>query len=253
MKIEDMLNFHKTFYRPNNIAIAVTGNIAKGKLKESLTKYLPKLSSLPKEDTTINLNVTDYHLKSDKFQQSILYLNTVTDINFMDEIKTNHLPDIFNNALGGGLHSLLFNRIREELGLCYSIGSYHSPDEKFGRQIIYCYLNDKNINLVVEESAEIIEKIKKEGISPELLHTAKTQVLFQFGRRMETSSGLNSMMDSYFMFKDYPLDQYLSIERLKQGFEKITNQDIIDFANRVYGPELKFQVAKMTYSERLSE
>ena len=249
MTLKHLRDFHANNYRPNNMAIAVTGNITKEQLIGILDKYLPDLEIKANPESVPNLNFSHYHLKSDKFKQAILCLNMPTKITLKDELKMNFLPDLFNSALGGGMHSLLFDRIREELGLCYHIQSGHNAHRTYGTQQILCYLTDTNIDLVIDESKKIIEDIKANGFKPELIEIAKTQLLFALGRRLETSTGLNGMVDSYFDLEGFPIEQYVSETVRQEQVSKITNADMKGYANLVYSSFDNWQIAKMTFEE----
>ena len=112
---------------------------------------------------------------------------------------------VLYRAIGGGMYSRLFSRIREELGLCYSTGmgayAISYPDAVISD--VYAFLDPKNIDLFMEEADKILDDIIKNGISEDLFECAKVDYMAQVMRQTETSFGKAS----------YMLRRYLSGQR----------------------------------------
>lgn len=81
---------------------------------------------------------------------------------------------VFNQLFGGDSESLIFLKIREELGLSYEAFSHLS----FGLNCFYVYttLNTKKFELVDETIAQIIDEIQNQDYSPDLLMLAKKSI-----------------------------------------------------------------------------
>lgn len=68
---------------------------------------------------------------------------------------------VLNNILGGSMSSRLFQEVREEKGLAYSIFSYHTSYEDSGVLTIYGGTGRNQLNILFETIFQTIEKLKK--------------------------------------------------------------------------------------------
>jgi predicted Zn-dependent peptidase len=83
---------------------------------------------------------------------------------------------VFNNVLGGGVSSRLFQEIREERGLAYSVYSYHSAYRDSGLFSVYAGTSPGNMDLVVELILNELSKIKQNGLKTEEIDRTKKQI-----------------------------------------------------------------------------
>ena len=109
---------------------------------------------------------------------------------------------IINSILGGSINSVLFQRIREELGLTYSIYSYGSSFSDAGLLHIYASSNPTQIYSVFMKISEVLEDFKKTGIPKKQLEQTKEQLKTELIIGSEsTNSRMNSNARSL-MFKN---------------------------------------------------
>jgi predicted Zn-dependent peptidase len=83
---------------------------------------------------------------------------------------------IVNNILGGGLSSRLFQEIREQRGLAYSVYSYHSTYADTGLFAVYAGTNPAKTEEVIRCVLEEMNTIKSQGITEEELARTKAQI-----------------------------------------------------------------------------
>ena len=123
---------------------------------------------------------------------------------------------ILSYAIGGGAFSLLYDRIREELGLCYYIGtgvlSVCYPHNFIFR--ISAMLDEKNIDKFVGETEKIIYGVMKDGIEKDVFECAKNSVLSEILRQTETAAGKAGYIIKRVFF-NRPLIFRDNIERIK--------------------------------------
>ncbi|MBC7325361.1 MAG: insulinase family protein, partial [Moorella sp. (in: Bacteria)] len=81
-----------------------------------------------------------------------------------------------NNILGGGLSSRLFQLIREEQALAYSVYSYHAGFVDSGLFTIYAGTSPDNYRQVVELMLEELAAVKNRGITSQELKRTKDQI-----------------------------------------------------------------------------
>lgn len=101
---------------------------------------------------------------------------------------------LVNNLLGGGMSSVLFQKVREELGLVYSIYSYASAYRHAGLYTVYAGMQPENAETVYDMIIGEIEKFKKSGVSADLLERAKDQFKGNFYMGLESPNARMSAL-----------------------------------------------------------
>ncbi|MBE5963080.1 MAG: insulinase family protein [Lachnospiraceae bacterium] len=142
--------------------------------------------------------------------------------------KDRYVFSVFNSILGGSNNSRLFQIIREELGLVYSIYSYGSAYEKAGLFQIDITVNSAQAKLVFEKTFEVLQDFLKEGVKEEELATYKEQVkteLIMGGESVKSKMNANakSVMSEE---RVTPLDEVL------EKVEAVTCENVMEFARK---------------------
>lgn len=245
MTVDFLKDFRKNNYTKSNILFTVIGGIDEERIKKEFKIYFntveeilekcPELTVAKLGDGNVegmsenlielipNLNEEKVTHKSDQ-----AYFAMITEgMPSIENFNANYVASVFSNAFGGGMHSLLFDRIREELGYCYSTGVwYHTFANGTSNYSIYAALDKKNIPTTIDEVNRLIKGVKEEGIVDELLRTSKDNLLYHMARTYETSAGLSCMAACYFDNK-----RFTTLDEKAKKIESITNEDIIEFAN----------------------
>jgi predicted Zn-dependent peptidase len=89
---------------------------------------------------------------------------------------------------GGGMSSRLFQRIREELGLAYSVYSFQSFHEDSGVHGVYVGTAPETARAAVDAINEEMEKLAAQGLSEEDLTAGKSQLKGQITLALESPS-----------------------------------------------------------------
>lgn len=138
---------------------------------------------------------------------------------------------IMDNILGGSMSSRLFQKIREELGLVYSIYSYSSMFIGTGMVGIYCGTHPDNAQHVIEIIAGELTGIQKNGFKAEELERSKNHIKGSLLISSESSSNvMNRIAKSEIMGTEQ-----LSIDEVIQRVEKVTLDDAMDIFDRTWG------------------
>lgn len=95
---------------------------------------------------------------------------------------------VLNNVLGGSMSSRLFQSIREERGLAYSVYAYPSAFSDNGYYTLYAGTGEKQAGEVVKLMIAELVKLKKDGISKEELERAKEQLKASYVIGQESTS-----------------------------------------------------------------
>ncbi len=241
--VPKLRRFIDQWYSQKNMVIAVAGDISEKRIRNAVD-LLPCYKSRDLVRNNPVLNYKDFHCHHAS-KQAIIRL-AAPGYTARKEQELNNIPDIFNNGFGQGMHSMLFDRLREELGLCYHVSSHHSADQLHGIQVIVCLLDEAKIPIAREEVDKLIVKVKKDGFSKDLLETVKANYLFDKIQELQGASALNYHVDMHFTLDGYPLEKVLSLKEARRQVDKITNDDIVWYANKTYKDDSRLSLSCQT-------
>lgn len=101
---------------------------------------------------------------------------------------------VLNNALGGSMSSRLFQKIREEHGMAYSVYSYPTSYSDTGYFTLYAGTGEKQAAKVVELMLREIDSVKKDGITKEEFARSKQQLKGNYLLGLESTASRSSSL-----------------------------------------------------------
>ncbi len=138
-----------------------------------------------------------------------------------------HYPMVLlNNIVGGSMSSRLFQNIREQKGLAYSVYSSSSSFTNDGIYSIYAGVGHKKVNETIEAIAEEMKLLQSEGINDDELNIAKEQLKsnFVFGQENVNNrmyaNGKNTLL----------LSHVLTIQEILDKIDKVGMDELRDAA-----------------------
>ena len=140
---------------------------------------------------------------------------------------------ILNSILGGGMSSRLFQAIREERGLAYSIYSEMSPFRDTGSLAVYagCAV-DKTRDVLALTLAEF-SRMKQEAVTQEELDRAKNQIKGNMVLGLESSSARMSSLARQQMYHG----RFFSLDEITDEVDRVSAEDIQRLANDLLRPD----------------
>lgn len=225
---DKIMQFLTEHYAPDNLVISVAGKI---KHEDVVAKLSPQFGTFKRggrrvlEETPIGRTIEHYQTKETEQMHIIL---GVPGLGQDDEnIYAMH---IFNNILGGGLSSRLFQEIREQRGLAYSVYSYHSTYVDTGLFAIYAGTSPKNTQEVIACILEELMEMKQQGISHEELVRTKAQIKGSLYLGLEAVSSRMSRLGK----TELTYNRVLSPEEVIEKLEKVTLEDVKRLVGRLW-------------------
>ena len=226
----DVVEFYKKLFNPNNIIISVNGKIDRPLLQESFGKMFVNNSQPAFEYSSVSIPpLTAYKenfVHKPELKTSWLLLGWRTD-GILNE-KDYAVFEVIDTILGSGMSSRLFRNIREQEGLAYQLGSTYSPKVKSGVFLTYIGTNPDTVERSKTKILTEIERLKKEFVSEKELRDAKDRITGSYIIGLETNAE-KAMMCAYDELLGKQL--YRSGEYLKL-IESVTVSDIIEVSNK---------------------
>lgn len=230
VNIKQTKNFKENYYINPNIIITAVGGIEPEIFFSKVKEYFSENSykNLQLEYPKCNYNKGELVLQKKDIQESYYVL--------LFPAYSNDSPDRFkqnllNFILGGMDSSLLFEKIREELGLsCYEIYSNINRNQSFSYLEIVAGISREEIKILEKEIFAILEKIKNEYISSERIQKAKNILKTMIVSHLESTKGLSSLLLSTLLRNEYKNP----IEEILYELENITKEDLLLTAQKTF-------------------
>ena len=191
IKKQDVIRHYLTQYRPNNAMLTVVGRFNKDfevKVAESFKKWAAKPIkdfSAPQPKAIAGMEVK--LLSKSGLQQAQIRIGEFGIRRVDEDFLKLRLANI---ALGGEFGSRLNQRVRDDLGLTYSIFSSFDSRADRGPFIISTFTKNETVGQTLDESLKVLTDFTEQGMSDSEFKAAKEQLLSQFPRAIETADRL---------------------------------------------------------------
>jgi predicted Zn-dependent peptidase len=194
-----ILDYIDSHYEPKNLVISIAGKFDMKNIEKLLEKYFGewncKGTNITKYSSPKLCN--NHYFRKKEIEQLHISLG-------MPGVETGNDDTyaliLLSNILGGGASSRLFQKIREELGVCYSIYSYISAFKNTGIVSIYAGVNPMQAKIAIDAIQEEVTKFAKIGIDSERLCKTKEQLKGSYILGLESTSSRMFSNGKSFMF-----------------------------------------------------
>ncbi|AEF17311.1 MULTISPECIES: M16 family metallopeptidase [Thermoanaerobacterium] len=227
---DTIVKFYRENYFKDNIVISIAGNFDDS-IFDIISRKTLYINSC---NNAISLDKPDWNkgivLKSKEYEQVNICIS-MPGINYsFDSIYT---LSIVSNAFGGGMSSRLFQKIREEEGLVYSIYSYPSTYIDTGAFTIFASTAPENLKSVYELIIEEILKVKNDGFSEFEVNKFREQLKISILMDMDSISSRMSSIGKSLLF----LKKVYTVNDIVDKIDSITYDDVNNLAKKIFNIE----------------
>jgi len=225
---DQLVAFRERYYGGANVLVSVVGNVEESAVVDAMAGHF---DHRPARDS-MTVPATDYRggdlaLRKPEIQEarySLLY--PALPLHHPDST----LQNVMAYCLGGDSAALLFERIREELGLCYGIYAGAARFDGFSVLEIATGCSPENLERIHSESVEIIDRLCRERIDEDRLEMVKAAMLSSLRMAAETSGGYNRIVALPILKgeKENPYD------RLNREIPEVTVDDVRTMAEQTF-------------------
>lgn len=219
-------DYMKRHYDSKNTIVAVAGNFDEQELSELVEQYFdaePTTESaaaypVAKVPTGVRAAVRDMDI-----EQCHLAL-ALPSVSPLDELYYPQM--VLNNALGGSMSSRLFQKIREDRGLAYSVYSFNSAYKDMGTFGVYAGTGGNQGEEVLKLILDELDDVRAHSISQEEFVRSKEQLK---GSYILANESVGARMNS--IGKNLLLhDRLRTEEEVVQSIESVTYEQVSRFA-----------------------
>lgn len=229
---EELIKYWKEKYTRDNMIISVAGDIDKNEILKQLEDKFGHLElnmakNVLSSDFIINNLTTS--LKKDT-NQVHLCVNT-KGISYKDDKR--FVLSVLSNVLGGNMSSRLFQKIREDRGLAYSVYTYQSSYLEGGIFTVYAGTTKENYGEVIQIIKDEFEEIKTNGILESELIKVKNQLSSDMVLGLETTRSQMSRMANNFI--NY--ERLITVDEVVEEINKISLEEVKALAQDLFKDE----------------
>lgn len=218
--------YHKEYSR-DSIVIAVAGNFDPDRLADTFEQALEKLNAeKPAFAPPAFPYEPQFKVKVKEIEQTHLCM-AIPSISLADDRYYAFV--LMNSIFGGSMSSRLFQNIREERGLAYSVASMNAMSSGSGFFNIYAGVAHDKVEETVQAIKDELGKLCEEGVSEDELVMAKEQVKssFIFGLENINSRMFNLGKNKLLLDRVYETDDTLA------AYDAVTREDVLAVAELI--------------------
>lgn len=229
--------YYNEHYRTDNTVLAVAGSFDRNDVLKKLERYFGswKSEGSVKKDYK-HVEYFKCKIKKEKDIEQI-HLSLCFPGISLGADETYDLAAV-NTILGGGMSSRLFQKVREENGLAYTVYSFGSSYINTGIFNIYAGLSPNHFDKVMKLILSEIEILKNEKISEKQLSKAKEQLKSNFLLSLENSSARASSIGKNMLL----LNKIQTPDEIVGKIDAVTANSASEFINKI------FDIDKMSIS-----
>lgn len=137
---------------------------------------------------------------------------------------------LLSSILGGGVSSRLFQQVREQQGLCYSVYSYGAGHADTGLFCIYTALNRETETKALATIRQVVDQLRQEGPTDEELSRAREQSKANVMMGLESTQSRMSHAGRSLLFSG----EILTPEQIIAAYDGVTRADVIALAQDIF-------------------
>ena len=222
----DLVTFARRVFKASNIVISVYGDVSPRELREVCLRLFdfpagtvrlsrPRLSRFEPARKIVHRRL--HHQYVCIGNRTFSYLE---DRRFALMVLT--------TLVGGSMSSRLFQRVREEMGLTYSIYTYADHSRDTGLMATYMAVRPKNTRAAIGAVLEEYEKIRRGELGLSELEDTKEQLKGRILLGLETSTAKMMRMARNEMY----FGRQITEKELIKSIDAVTLDDILELASR---------------------
>ena len=229
MKRADFLDYRKTHYVPAKTVIVVSGNVDANTAFKKIENIFGSMSQgkvIKKKKTIEKQNMPALKVGEKDTDQAHLIIGVRAF-----DLHNKRMPTLrlLSTILGNGMSSRLFQKMREELGICYYVRSGISDLSDHGHFHISAGVDRTRLALAVKGILEELRKIKNQKVSAAELRKAKDFLIGGMYLGLESSDALANFYGSHEIMRE----KIKTPKEVEREIEKVTAHELQKVAQTI--------------------
>lgn len=221
-----IFDFYSRRYHGQNMIVSVAGHVdheeVVGLIRRTLRARKKTFTPAPRKRPTFK----SFAKAINKPGEQVHFLMGTPSCSMKDELR--YAAYIVNAAIGGGMTSRLYQKVREKAGLSYSVYSHIQPFSDSGLFMLYAGTSSQNLSKVKGIILKELESVYKKGLSANELEFFKRQIM---GSYILECDDVDSRMNSIAM-NEIAFGQSRQVDNTLRDLEAVTIEDVHTYVKR---------------------
>jgi predicted Zn-dependent peptidase len=233
---DDVRKFFATYYVPNNLTVAIAGDVDSQEVKRLATVYFGRYQAKP------------VPIKIAKIEPPQQETREVT-VNFPSQpwyLEGYHIPSLNNleypiyeviaDLLSSGRTSRLYHSLIEQQQVALGVEGFNGfPGDKYPNLMLFYGLTapGHSVDQLADALRGEIDRLKTEKITPEELERVKTQLKAELLRTLDSNMGMARLLAEY----DAKTGSWRKLFNQLKSIEAVTAADVMRIAQKTFVPE----------------
>lgn len=230
MKRIDFLDYRKNHYVASATTVVVAGKFDEKKALNSLKEIWGDISSGKKKNkikTKESQDKPEALIQNKDTDQAHMVLGVRS---FDTYSKNNPALRMLTTVLSGGMSSRLFQKLRDEMGICYYVHAENDTSTDHGVFQVSAGLDNKRVKEGIEAVMGELRRLKTETVSENELNKVKQQIQGSLYLGLETSESFAE----YCGYQEVLNKPIKTLEQIIAETEAVTAEDIKKIANKIF-------------------
>lgn len=225
----DLIDFHKHLFYPQNVMLAITGDVTEAEAISLVRRYLGGWQASGRAEATPtpgNEKNAVIHYLYKETPQSVVVTGQLAPSKRNQDF---YAFTVLNFILGGGgFRSRIFQEVRSDRGLAYSTGSFYKARHDYGAFGAYALTKSSSTTTVLSLLNDIVEGVKVKGVTKRELSWAKESINNSFIFSFQATDQIASQQ----MILEYDHLPQDFLTKYPAQIDKVTPEDLQRTASR---------------------
>ncbi len=224
---DDLRAHMKVHYAPNSVVVAAAGNVQHERFVELVSEQFSGFRGtceLPQAERPATTPAA--HVRYKDSEQAHVVVGT-RGIDVRDERR--YTLSLLDTILGGGMSSRLFQEIREQRGLVYSVYSFQAAYRRAGLFGVYAGTSPENVQPCIDVVREQFARVRDAAIAEDELHLAKEHIKGNLTLSLESTSSRMIRLGR----NEFALGRPVTPEEIEQRIDAVCADDVRELAGEL--------------------
>ena len=222
--------YQKSHYLPEDIVLSLAGSFTKDDVKR-LADAFGGIAGGKNPDPVMPKYIRSVTAKEKPIEQNHLTL-AFPSLSYASEER--YVLQLLSSVLGGSMSSRLFQKVREEKGLCYSVYSYGAGHADTGLFCIYTALGKETEADAIRTILDVVHDVAENGVREEELARAREQSKANVVMGLESTQSLMSHMGRSLLLTG----EITTPEQIIANYDAVTGEQVKEMARRIFNFDL---------------
>ena len=223
---ESLRDYHRRHYQGHNTVVALAGSFSPQILDDLRRRFAVLPAGAPRPLTPV-VYTPGFVATAKPIEQNHLTL-AFPGLDYNSPRR--FALQLLSSILGGGVSSRLFQTVREQQGLCYSVYSYGAGHADTGLFCIYTALNRETETKALATIRQVVDQLRQEGPTDEELSRAREQSKANVMMALDSTQSRMGPAGRSLLFSG----EILTPEQIIAAYDAVTRADVIALAQDLF-------------------